>query len=173
MFSALARNAGNMQYKINNFIALGPVVSLAHTSDKFYQALTKTSRTLRDIELNLGHIYVVGAGKKWKKQEGKFCRYMVRFSHDICYGKHGILTSFESANTYKGKHRKGNPHEAKNGASMKSLVHLGQLGQSEKFQEYSYALTGNLMHYHSRDPPLIPLRKISRTNIFLVAGTDD
>ena len=69
MFSALAYNYGNLENKIEHFIALGPLVNLAHSTDKFYMALSKTCDTIRDVSLNIKNIDVIGTGKAWQKQQ--------------------------------------------------------------------------------------------------------
>ena len=42
MFTALAYNFGDLQSKVNNYIALAPVVNMDHATNKFYVALKDT-----------------------------------------------------------------------------------------------------------------------------------
>lgn len=94
MFTALAYNFDNMQGKLWNFVALAPVVNLEHTTDKFYEALGKTCKTIRDIDLILGNICVIGTGDKWKRQQHEFCNSLGYLSRDICHANDGLSNDF-------------------------------------------------------------------------------
>lgn len=58
------------------------------------------------------------------------------------------------------------------GASVRQIIHYGQLMESDHFQKYDYGSVTNLMKYSSLEPPIYPLKKIT-TPIALHYGLND
>ena len=71
MFSALAEGHGNMQDKINMFIAMAPIVYLGHTKDDFLKKVSEASEFIYD-SFNTLRLYEI-FGHEWHKYSGVVC----------------------------------------------------------------------------------------------------
>ena len=71
MFSALALNQGNLQDKVNFFIALAPVVRIDHAENPFIVMLKnntdKIDESLNDMKINF--LY----GPDWQNTSSNLC----------------------------------------------------------------------------------------------------
>ena len=71
MFTALAENFGDVQNKINLFVALAPITHLFGSHNEFFNALSKSIPLARQVLHFLG-IYEF-FGDDWHKISGPFC----------------------------------------------------------------------------------------------------
>ena len=83
MFSALAENHGDLNSKVNLFIALGPIVRLDHIQNKQFEDYGK------DIDNTLYWLSWFGIneilGPKWQKWTYENCPTAPDSWKDICY----------------------------------------------------------------------------------------
>lgn len=86
MFSALALNQGDLQSKVNYFIALAPVVRLDHSTNPFLLALKKSpdwiDEALKDLEVN--QLF----GQTWADYKEKICSQL---DYKFCYGAGSLI----------------------------------------------------------------------------------
>ena len=88
MFSALALNQGNLQDKVNYFIALAPVIRIDHSSNPFIVALAKFPESINETleKMKLNFLF----GPNWVDDNKKICQLL---PYRFCNGPQDLIES--------------------------------------------------------------------------------
>ena len=83
MLSALAYNYGQLQDKLNLFVALGPLADNYYATNKFYVSVKNACNYIREFSMNVQHIFSVG-GSSWLQDKLPFCTGLGAYKFSIC-----------------------------------------------------------------------------------------
>ena len=167
MFSALATNEESIKDSVNLFVALAPTTKLDNSS--FINFINIVSSLEGFLEEQLAQISIFELfGKGWELQFEKIIEAVpalrvLRRYEDLSNPKYDNI---EVSKMFEGHF----PH----GASVRSIIHYGQIYNNKRFAYYDYgSKEENLKRYRQEVPPEIPLHDISEVPIALFVGTND
>ena len=151
MYAALAENYGDIQSKLNLFLAFAPIVNLSgttnnllHAASKHYKGLAKAASFLRLWEI------------RSPKTDGAMHTFCFWFG-SVCDG----ITSLLKIDGSPYNNNTASIVEEKrplSSASLTQLIHYGQIVASGEYKRYDWGSPqGNIDHYGTVFAPEIPL----------------
>lgn len=168
MFTALAENFGNLEDKLNLFVALAPVTRLDGVSNEFFHTLGNIFPYLKKV-LDEMHIYEFN-GPSWQSYEDEICFLF----EDLCQQLNvmNVPTDDDSIDELTARVSNNRPMSS---VGVKQTLHFGQIKSSGHFAQYDeMSDEKNLAKYGSETPPDIDLTKISdKVPIALYVGNKD
>lgn len=168
MFTALAENFGNLEDKLNLFVALAPVTRLDGVKNQFYHNLGNVFPYLKQV-LDDMHIYEF-YGPSWQSYEDEICFLFT----DLCDQLNvlNIPTDDDSIDELIARVANQRPMTS---IGVKQTLHFGQIKASGHFAQYDeMSEEANQAKYHRDTPPDINLKKISnKVPIAMFVGNDD
>ena len=161
MFSALSENLNGIADKLNQFIALAPVVEMKDCS-KLLGNLIAINTPARAIGL-----YEI-KNPATDNIMRKFCQSF----NIICEGLSKIF--FITASPYNDASRSNIvDYRPQNSAALKQLIHYGQLILTGVFKKYDYGSSkANMEHYNTATPPLLNVGNIKLPVAMFVGDHD-
>lgn len=169
MFSALSHNHGNLQNKINLFIALAPVIEMNNTTDPLYVNGASVWKILKNA-LDNYKLYELGDPDD-NPNMNSFCGSFLWKS--ICTGLHNDANDAPSQWNDPARTAVQNSRKKSN-ASVKEIVHFAQIVKSDYFIQYDYGSSANnRARYGGTTIPQIPVESIKNVPIAFFVGLQD
>eukprot|EP01027_Heterolobosea_sp_BB2_P015569 GEZU01022277.1.p1 GENE.GEZU01022277.1~~GEZU01022277.1.p1 ORF type:complete len:282 (-),score=39.20 GEZU01022277.1:104-949(-) len=143
--------------KINLFVALGPVATVGHETNKFFRLLAA---------LDTANILQMFGEERFLPQPTKL-KKLFPFICDVDPQICDVAIEF-----FCGKHKGAfnnsrlpvvTAHDP-SGTSVMDIMHWAQMVKSGTFQMFDYGTAGNVAHYNSSKPPLYNLLNIRYSN---------
>ena len=167
MYSALSYNFGNLQDKLNVFLATAPVANLKNSpnsmivdASKYWKQLESTAKTFKMYEIR---------NPKFDTLMRTFCG---TFS-DLCSAITAFLNMESSPYNVKSREEVIDARPGSS-ASLNQIVHYGQLANSGVFKQYDWGSDkANIEHYGTKVVPLITLEKIKKVPVAMFVGLQD
>ena len=167
MFSALAMNHGDLQAKVNIFIALAPVANLKHTPNEM---LKTAASQWRSLEPAIRHF---NAYEIRNPAQDKALTAFCTTSGSLCDGIKNFLNMELSPYNVDSREIVSD-YRPGSSCSLKQVIHYGQLANSGVFKQYDYGSDAeNTKHYGTHTPPLLPLSNIKKVPIAMFVGLQD
>ena len=153
MFSALSFNHGDMQDKLNVFIALAPIVQLKDSPNSMMQTASKIWHSLQ-WTAQVFHAYEVGNPTELGAMRD-FCSYFRPLCNSIHYWFSMCTPSSDYERCLVDHGRQSS------GASLRELIHYAQIVSTGEFKLFDYGSdAGNIEKYGSATVPHIPIEDI-------------
>lgn len=167
MFTALSYNFGDLQDKLDIFIACAPIVNLQHSPNKMMQAAAGIWNDIR-IFAHLMGVYEL-LDPATDKALYKLCRGFYSF----CEGLHDMLSLGKPE--WNDEERLAVKHlRPATGAADQEVLHYAQIFKTGVFKQYDYGSDeANIKRYGSKTIPVIPLEKIAKVPIAYFCGLHD
>ena len=161
MFTTLANNYGNMNDKINLFVALAPITHLFGSHFAFFNNIYKSVPAIRSLlySFSIFELY----GPEWNVLSGPICKIF----YDLCDSSSLVNVPYNDYNdevTARIQNKR-----LQSGTSVKQVLHYAEIFGSNVFREFDYGTKNlNTNHYgqnFAQTPPLIDLTKISTQDV--------
>ena len=167
MFSALSFNHGDLQDKLNIFIALAPIVQLKDSSDNMMQKASYIWPSLQRTA-KFFKAYEIGNPTELSAMTG-FCSYFRPLCNSITYWFSLCTPSSDYERCLVDHGRQSS------GTSLKELIHYAQIVNTGEFKLFDYGSDrANKEVYGSKTVPPIPIEDIKKVPIaYLVGALDD
>lgn len=166
MFSALAYNHGDLKSKLNLFVALAPIINLANSPNGLIQTAANYWRIL-EPQARFFNAYEIRS-PALDKNLRTLCTYIP----DICNWVSNFLnpcTEWNDPVRAKIDHDRTN-----SGASLKQIVHYGQIFQTGVWKQFDYGSDAkNIERYGNAIIPVIPIHEIDTVPIAYFVGEHD
>jgi hypothetical protein len=140
MFSALSFNHGDLNNKINLFVALCPITNLGLAKNPGLKSLNKYFvDRFRDGSYHIGAYEIFGT--TWTHMKGIVCSVMP------CKVFHSFTDNQPSVHNDPNISRKNTDEGESSPASVKQLIHYAQLEATNDFRLYDYGEKQNMKKY--------------------------
>ena len=169
MFSALAYNHGDLQDKLNLYIALAPIAEMNHMTNSLMTTGASLWKLMLGSLKNYG-LYEVGEPTEDREMD-KFCKNFLFKA--VCSA---------IANTMNAPASEWNDPERcavqntrpQSRASTKEIIHFAQVVNVDHFQQYNYGSdSANRSAYGTTSIPKIPIENIKKVPIAYFVGLHD
>ena len=170
MFTALAQGFGDMQDKLNLFVAFAPITRLFGSKSPFLHSLADKIPLVRNL-LNFLNIYEF-FGPSWNAISKDFCIVL----QDLCDQVSVQSVPYNDFNNeYYGRVIN---RRQQSSTSVKEILHYAEIIASDIFEQFDYGdRKENVAHYgpdFADAPPVIHLSKIGdKVPISMFVGKED
>lgn len=166
MFSALSYDHGQLQDKLNLFIACAPIINLANSPNSLMQNAASVWRLLE------GNATLLGAYELGDPQTDKNMKAFCSMFSIVC----NTVTDFLNFNTPWNDAGRAKISDArdKSSASLKQVVHYAQIFNTGIYRQFDYGSDkANIARYGNAIIPSIPLWQIDKVPIAYFVGLHD
>ena len=161
MFTALANNYGDLNEKINLFVALAPITHLFGSHFAFFNNIYKSVPSIRSLlySFSIFELY----GPQWNNVSGPICKIF----DDLCDNSSLVNVPYNDYNNEVTARIQNKRMQS--GTSVKQVLHYAEIFGSNVFREFDYGKKKvNTAHYgkeYAKVPPLIDLTNIQKHDV--------